>query len=906
MRIEKLFVLLSITALIFISLNTGEVSAHCCSPCRCAATGLCWFKYDCNCDCSKVYCSGDSTCRNYCSGGSCKTECKACGPNMGCALTYCPPNAQCNLPNGIPYCTCKKGFMNCDANPANGCEVNILKDNNHCGNCITRCPAGQKCEQGNCIPICGGKDEPCCQPGNECSQSLRCINGKCQCGAESQPCCAPNSLCGGGLVCFATGNQMQCVKCGDTGQPCCSGNECKSKNFCLNGACAHCGDLDEQCCPNSGCNGPSLECNAGLCSKSCKGQADLTACGPGKICLSEKCVLNATCGDGVCEKDKGENIIFCAKDCNPCYNKENGTECEGNLFCLNQICQNSQILAARKILVNNAKNVWANIGKLEDWKREDEIAMSGTTTGLMDFVDGSSTYHKILSFSNSEPLGLLNLPVLIEIDKAQMSNGGFDLKATVPASATWQDIVAGNAGFSLGESATQNPPQTPQPPSNSVTTPAQPQNAPIDITPGRDCSSDPYWNRKDGWATCRKETAEKIYVVVVLPKGSRYALEASFKTNIVPGIEIITKKYAPEELANASEPAVGDGSYKSGAEKVVGQPIEKFDIDKTKEMIFSKLAVLRRIASTLQNATVSISVKNIEVYPVRNFVLFEEIPKSVASNISEVKRWLINGMEVSLEPGQVMRADPLVVWRFDELESGESVNITYEVDVKVNSTTAANYSAPALVSYLVRAPKGKTCQGQGDCLGETYCCTDAKICAAKDWVRLSPSVAKVKTGEKQVFTVSITDPVGEAGEYEIKVDGSGKNFAKFYDTSEKATVTLLAGETKQVPLYFTGAAFGTYEIEVIASEKTFNSPPVKGISSDLSRNSKASVSVAYSSETGSFTSAPGPTLLALLGLAAVAAVIYVTIVGKKKPEAVPELPGRAGKTKKAKAGRKKA
>lgn len=75
----------------------------------------------------------------------------------------------CNVPNAAPLCTngtcginsCVAGFINCDGNAANGCEINIRTDPMNCGNCGTRCPTGQMCVSGNCFLICPDGQRPC-------------------------------------------------------------------------------------------------------------------------------------------------------------------------------------------------------------------------------------------------------------------------------------------------------------------------------------------------------------------------------------------------------------------------------------------------------------------------------------------------------------------------------------------------------------------------------------------------------------------------------------------------------------------------------------------------------------------------------------------------------------------------
>ncbi|WP_455212362.1 MopE-related protein [Kaarinaea lacus] len=46
--------------------------------------------------------------------------------------------------------SCNKGFADCDAKPANGCETDIMNDNDNCGACGNVCPSLEICVAGIC------------------------------------------------------------------------------------------------------------------------------------------------------------------------------------------------------------------------------------------------------------------------------------------------------------------------------------------------------------------------------------------------------------------------------------------------------------------------------------------------------------------------------------------------------------------------------------------------------------------------------------------------------------------------------------------------------------------------------------------------------------------------------------
>ncbi len=65
----------------------------------------------------------------------------------------------CSIPNAVESCvmstclvgSCDVNYGNCDNVGANGCEVFLLGDNNHCGACNAPCPIGENCSMGNCF-----------------------------------------------------------------------------------------------------------------------------------------------------------------------------------------------------------------------------------------------------------------------------------------------------------------------------------------------------------------------------------------------------------------------------------------------------------------------------------------------------------------------------------------------------------------------------------------------------------------------------------------------------------------------------------------------------------------------------------------------------------------------------------
>jgi hypothetical protein len=86
---------------------------------------------------------------------------------------------------GPPYETpCQPGYANCDGNPANGCEVNITEDADHCGACGTSCQdqanATGVCVAGTCGTACPVGTYDCDgDPANGCESTYACGPASC-------------------------------------------------------------------------------------------------------------------------------------------------------------------------------------------------------------------------------------------------------------------------------------------------------------------------------------------------------------------------------------------------------------------------------------------------------------------------------------------------------------------------------------------------------------------------------------------------------------------------------------------------------------------------------------------------------------------------------------------------------
>lgn len=124
---------------------------------------------DCDADCSKAACGDgavnaaagekcDLGAMNGLYGGACNKTCDGPGPACGDGAID-PPDEVCD--EGIPpvnhvLCinackavTCQPDWDNCDGDPGNGCETDLMSDKHHCGDCGTDCYF-LVCKNGNC------------------------------------------------------------------------------------------------------------------------------------------------------------------------------------------------------------------------------------------------------------------------------------------------------------------------------------------------------------------------------------------------------------------------------------------------------------------------------------------------------------------------------------------------------------------------------------------------------------------------------------------------------------------------------------------------------------------------------------------------------------------------------------
>ncbi|MFT3708381.1 MAG: hypothetical protein QM817_12075 [Archangium sp.] len=211
-----------------------------------------------------------------CSGGTCGISCgpgfadcnsnasDGCERNVFSDIANCGGcNVACLSANATPLCTggacrigaCNPGFADCNANPADGCEVNLNADPTHCGSCTTACVGT------NGTATCsGGMCGIACLPGfSNCDGNL--ANG-CEVNLSNDP-----SHCGTcSTVCNSTNGTGVCVlgSCGincNSGFANCNGLASDGCEINIGNNTAHCGGCNQPCSVASG----TAACSGGMC-----------------------------------------------------------------------------------------------------------------------------------------------------------------------------------------------------------------------------------------------------------------------------------------------------------------------------------------------------------------------------------------------------------------------------------------------------------------------------------------------------------------------------------------------------------------------------------------------------------------------------------------------------------------
>ncbi|MBI5537357.1 MAG: hypothetical protein HY898_31835 [Deltaproteobacteria bacterium] len=185
-------------------------------------------------------------------------------PSYGCAPDSCGP---CTAPHGTASCAnekctisiCESGWADCDGNPSNGCETSTIDDLSNCGGCAMSCSfphADAKCSGGVCsVSVCNMGFSDCdANPANGCEVALQIDPANC--GACGTQCATPHAQ----AACY--GAKCAVGAC-DVGWDNCNndaGDGCETN---ISSDPVHCSACNVYCTepPNA-----SAACTAGQCS----------------------------------------------------------------------------------------------------------------------------------------------------------------------------------------------------------------------------------------------------------------------------------------------------------------------------------------------------------------------------------------------------------------------------------------------------------------------------------------------------------------------------------------------------------------------------------------------------------------------------------------------------------------
>ena len=188
--------------------------------------------------------------------------------------------------------TCTGSLADCNANPADGCEIDLAKDSKNCGLCGTACAPNQTCASGACTLVA-------------------CVAGTDDC----------NKLAADGCEVDLTSDTKNCGACG---------RACSASNICKSGACVVSCAPDRLDCDGNATNGCETSfltdiMNCGRCG---------TTCTPGNSCVAGVCTTpGATCTDGV--RNGSEADVDCGGPCSKCAD---GKTCVVSADCSSASC----------------------------------------------------------------------------------------------------------------------------------------------------------------------------------------------------------------------------------------------------------------------------------------------------------------------------------------------------------------------------------------------------------------------------------------------------------------------------------------------------------------------------------------------------------------------------------------
>lgn len=264
---------------------------------------------------------------------------------VGCLLLYgvsmqgCATKAgECDPPCSSPL-TCCDGFC-----------VNLMSDDDNCGECGNACEEGSHCTMGVCPDVCGTEvcsvSQTCCNDecvdttvdpdhcgecDNACDSGWECLDSVCE-QTECDPPCEDGETC-----CSIPGGEPVCADLENDREHCgvCR-NECDAVETCSEGICTEtpceppCGGDPYACCGGTCYNLDTDMDNCGYCGN---------ACDPDKAdeCRDGTCMCNGysecNIGQQCCPGVGCRSIMADPDNCGEC-----GNVCEEGLTCTDGEC----------------------------------------------------------------------------------------------------------------------------------------------------------------------------------------------------------------------------------------------------------------------------------------------------------------------------------------------------------------------------------------------------------------------------------------------------------------------------------------------------------------------------------------------------------------------------------------
>ena len=387
-----------------------------------------------------------------------QTHCGACsGPSANCDTLFANASGQCS--SGVcSLKTCATDYFSCDNVASNGCEVNLKTDPIHCGTCAIACSAAgataTSCVSGTCAPKCSGTRISCANPQNGCP--IDSATDENNCGGCNKVCDSTSAAHVSSNDCLASACTPKCVGLWDD----CDGNPRNGCERTVASDVTNCGGCNQTCGTTNVVGSPT--CGSGVCTSQCA--ANWAKCGaPEEGCNTQ---LGTTSNCSKC----GEVCAGATKLCNP------GVGCVAH-FDISAVGTPISAKAGFELSVLPFLSKDHVLTNAKGRNRIVLVAVSATepyltTTKFVTY--GSTVMHAALEVRTNEGQAYAGIYYLLD-DELPALAGTYSIKVQF---STGQDNGVG--AFTASEF--QNVQQTPSP---FVTTVAAPSDVDCSTTPTR-------------------------------------------------------------------------------------------------------------------------------------------------------------------------------------------------------------------------------------------------------------------------------------------------------------------------------------------------------------------------------------------------------------------------------------